>query len=192
MAHPVTSSAAATKAHVIEKPEAIRLLASPLRQAMLDAVAAEGPLSVAELSRLLRRPADRLYYHVKRLAAVGLLVDSFDDGSRAEARFDVPGRPMYIRYRPESAGNRRAVVRVAEAMLRAARRDFARGFRPGVESEGAKRRLWASRVEGDLTPNDMARLNRLLSAALELVLSARRHSDPRARRQQLTWISSPV
>lgn len=192
MAPLVTSQRRRAEACVIDRPAAIRLLASPLRQAMLDVIAAEGPLSVAELSRLLRSPADRLYYHVKRLTAVGLLVVSPGRGSRSEARFDVPGRPMHVRYQPDSASNRRAVVRVAEGMLRAARRDFARGFRAGVEGEGPKRRLWASRVEGNLTSTEIARLNRLLSAALTLVLSARRRGGPTARGHQLTWVSSPI
>jgi hypothetical protein len=158
---------------------------------MIDVIATEGPLSVAELSKLLRRPADRLYYHVKRLVAAGVLVGSAD-GLQSEARFDVPGRPMYIRYQPASPGNRRAVVRVAECMLRAARRDFARGFKAGVKGEGPARRLWASRVEGKLTSREIARLNRLLSAALALVLRARKSGDPTARAHQLTWISSPA
>jgi DNA-binding transcriptional ArsR family regulator len=192
MNRPVKARRRRAEACVIDRPAAIRLLASPLRQAMMDAVAAEGPLSVAELSRRLRRPADRLYYHVKRLAAVGLLVDSNGDGSRSETRFDVPGRPMYIRYLPHSSANRRAVVRVVEGMLRAARRDFARGFRAGVAGEGPHRRLWASRVEGTLTSGEIARLNRLLSAALALVLAARRRGAPTACAHQLTWVSSPI
>lgn len=179
-------------AYIINRPAAIRMLASPLRQAIVDAVAAEGPLSVAELSQRLRRPADRLYYHVKRLVAVGLLVVSVGHGPRPEERFDLPGGPMLIRYQPESSANRRAVVRVVEGMLRAARRDFARGFRPEVTAEGPKRRLWASRVEGNLTSAEIARLNRLLSAALALVLSARKREGPSARAHQLTWISSPI
>src|SRR5687768_14969162 len=47
-------------AHIIDHPGAIRLLASPFRQAILDAISADGPLSVAELSAVFRRPPDRL------------------------------------------------------------------------------------------------------------------------------------
>jgi hypothetical protein len=177
---------------VIDQPAAIRLLASPLRQAMMDAVASEGPLSVADLSRRLRRPADRLYYHVKRLVAAELLLPLGGDASRSEARFDVPGRPMYIRYQPGSSSNRRAVVRMADGMLRAARRDFALGFRAGVEGEGPGRRLWVSRVEGHLTHGQLVRLNELLAAALELVLAGRNVGDPTVRGHQLTWVSSPI
>lgn len=179
-------------AHVIERPDAIRLLASPLRQAILDAVSADGPLSVAELSAVLRRPPDRLYYHVKRLRAAGLLVFAPTTSGGREARFDVAGRPMFIRYAPHEAANRRAVVGVMDGMLRAARRDFVRGFRTGVEGEGSRRRLWASRVEGTLTGAELERLNRLLSEAIALVMSGRRRPDADARAHQLTWVSSPA
>lgn len=179
-------------AHVIERSDAIRALASPLRQAILDAVSADGPLSVAELSGMFSRPPDRLYYHVKRLLAAGLLVPAPITVGGREARFDVVGRPMYIRYAPREAANRRAVVSVVEGMLRAARRDFIRGFRVDVEGEGPRRRLWASRVEGTLTGAEIERLNRILSEAIELVMSGRRRPDVGARVHQLTWVSSPA
>jgi DNA-binding transcriptional ArsR family regulator len=179
------------RAHVIERHGAIRLLASPLRQAILDALSAEGPLSVADLSAVCHRPPDRLYYHVKRLLAAGLLTPAPDRDGTREARFDVAGRPMYIRYDPGNGANRRAVVGVMNGMLRAARRDFTRGFRSGVEGHGPQRRLWVSRVEGTLTDGQIAALNRLLSRAIALVMSGRQRQGRGARVHQLTWVSSP-
>jgi DNA-binding transcriptional ArsR family regulator len=179
-------------AYIIDQPGAIRILASPFRQAILDAVSADGPLSVAELSAVFRRPPDRLYYHVKRLLAAGLLVSAPSADGRREARFDVAGRPMLIRYSPREATNRRAVVGVMNGMLRAARRDFIRGFRAGVEGEGPRRRLWFSRVEGTLTAREVESLNRLLSETIALVMGGRRRPDPDARGHQLTWVSSPA
>ena len=192
MARSVKLDSRRSKAHVIERRAAIRALASPLRQAILDAISADGPLSVAELSGMLHRPADRLYYHVKRLLATGLLIQAPDAGSGREARLDVAGRPMYIRYDPGSAANRRAVVAVMDSMLRAARRDFTRGFRAGVATGGPRRRLWVSRVEGTLTDREIEQLNRLLSDAISLVMSSRRRPGRGARVHQLTWVSSPA
>jgi helix-turn-helix protein len=180
-----------TAPHVIARHGAIRLVASPLRQAILDAISADGPLSVAALSAVCHRPADRLYYHVKRLLAAGLLRLASQAAGSREARFDVAGRPMYIRYDPGNSANRRAVVSVMNGMLRAARRDFVRGFRPGVDSHGSKRRLWVSRVEGTLTDTEIVRLNGLLSEAIALVMSGRRRLGRGARVHQLTWVSSP-
>jgi DNA-binding transcriptional ArsR family regulator len=192
MPRTVKRSLRRSSAHVIDRHDAIRLLASPLRQAILDAVSADGPLSVAELSGVIHRPPDRLYYHIKRLLAAGLLIPAPDGAGGRETRFDVAGRPMYIHYDPREAANRRAVVAVMDGMLRAARRDFSRGFRAGVEGEGPRRRLWVSRVEGTLTGTEIERLNRQLSEAIALVMSGRRRPGGGARVHQLTWVSSPA
>src|SRR5687768_3557845 len=85
------------KPYLIRDARAIKLLASPLRQAMLDTIVSHGAASVAELSRQLRRPADRLYYHVKLMQRAGLLLSS-GHGDAGEERFDVPGRPMMLEY----------------------------------------------------------------------------------------------
>jgi len=178
-------------AYLIQRHDAIRLIASPFRQAILDAVSADGPLSVAELSGAIHRPPDRLYYHVKRLLAAGVLIPAPSDAGNREARFDVAGRPMYIRYDPGAGANRRAVIDVMDGMLRAARRDFTRGFRVGVEANGPRRRLWVSRVEGTLTDTEIERLNGLLSDVISLVMSGRRRKGRGARGHQVTWVSSP-
>jgi DNA-binding transcriptional ArsR family regulator len=177
---------------VIDEPRHIRLLASPLRQRILDLVTFEGPQTVAELSRALRRPPDRLYYHIKKLAAAGILVPR-DDGVNGSSgvRFDVAGRPVYLHYEPKSAANRRAVIGVADGILRAARREFRRGFAPGVEANGARRRLWAARVEGLLTPTDLEEINGLFARVIEIMMASRNRRRPNALPHQLTWISSP-
>src|SRR5262245_60587836 len=188
---PATRSPAFT----VTRTDAIRLLASPLRQAIVDLIIGRGALSVAELSELLGKPADRLYYHVKRLVAVGLLVEGEQQptNGRPQTLFDVPGRPLYLRYQPQSSSNRRAVQRVVDGMLRAARRDFSRGFAPGVEAEGPQRQLWAARTEANLTPSEVAELNRILTKALDLLMASRsrEHAPAGAQLHQLTWVSSP-
>lgn len=184
-----------SRAFTVTRTDAIRLLASPLRQSIVDLTVGHGALSVAELSELLGKPADRLYYHVKRLAAVGLLIDTEQQptNGRPQTLFDVPARPVMLRYQPGSPTNRKAVQRVVDGMLRAARRDFSRAFVPGVEAEGPRRQLWAGRAEANLTPSEVAELNRLLSAAQDLMtaLRGREHAPPGAQPHQLTWVSSP-
>ena len=182
-------------AFIVTKTDAIRLLASPLRQSIVDLIVGHGPLSVAELSELLGKPADRLYYHVKRMVAVGLLIEGEQEptNGRPGTLFDVPARPVMLRYQPQSPSNRKSVQGVVDGMLRAARRDFSRGFVPGVETEGPQRQLWAGRAEANLTPSEVAELNRLLAAAQDLMteLRGREHAPPGAQPHQLTWVSSP-
>jgi hypothetical protein len=68
-------------AYVIRDARAVRLLASPLRQAMLDHIAAEGAATVAALSERLKRPADRLYYHVRLRQRAGRLIGRTPNGT---------------------------------------------------------------------------------------------------------------
>jgi hypothetical protein len=182
-------------AFTVTKTDAIRLLASPLRQAIVDLIVGRGALSVAELSELLGKPADRLYYHVKRLVAVGVLTEGEQQptNGRPQTLFDVPARPVRLRYQPHSPTNRKAVQRVVDGMLRTARRDFSHGFVPGVEVEGPRRELWAARAEANLTPSELEKLNRILAQALDLMTAARgrEHAPSGARPHQLTFVSSP-
>ena len=179
---------------VISRVGDIRLLASPLRQAVIDAVAANGPLTVAEIGRLLRRRPDRVYYHVKLLARAGMLVASAGQSSsgRSEARFDVPGRPLMLLYDPASPANRREVARVVAAMLRGAGRDFRKGFlAEDVVVTGPRRNLWAGRVQGNLTAVELTEANVLIDRLSQLMHGSSHRVSSRTRLHQLTWVLSP-
>jgi DNA-binding transcriptional ArsR family regulator len=145
----------------------IETLSSPIRQDIVDTVDALGSCSVTELAKVLGRPADGLYYHVKALQRAHLLeVSVAIRGGRRETRLSLEGR-QFIRYKPAQATNRAAVLRVVSAMLRNARRHFARGLRAeGAVVGGARRNLWAARTRGGLSRNGLREVNRLLHALL--------------------------
>lgn len=178
--------------HVISETRAIRLLSSPLRQAILDWIVANGPATVAELGDRFGRAPDRLYYHVKLLQRAGLLVADEDlaANGRREARFDVAGRPMTMSYGAGST-HRRAVTRVVDAILREARKDFAREVRRGAAvTEGPRREVWGGRVEGLLSPADLDEVNQLLGRLAEVMQRPRR-TGQRGRPFQVSWVLSP-
>ncbi|MBE3577243.1 MAG: helix-turn-helix transcriptional regulator [Limnochordales bacterium] len=56
--------------------EQLKLLAHPLRQRILRAFAGAEQLSVQELAERLKLPHGKVYYHVQRLVAGGLLAES--------------------------------------------------------------------------------------------------------------------
>ena len=60
----------------------IETLSSPARQGILSSVETYGPCSISEIADNLGRPADSLYYHIRKMTRVGLLVDR---GSRRAA-----------------------------------------------------------------------------------------------------------
>lgn len=178
--------------HVIDETRVIRLLSSPLRQAILDWIVANGPATVAGLASRFERAPDRLYYHVKLLQRAGLLVaeDQVAANGRREARFDVVGRPLKMSY-GSGAAHRRAVTRVVDAILRGARKDFAREVRSGsAVTDGPRREVWGGRVEGVLAPADLEEVNRLLGMVAD-VMNRPRRPGHRGRAFQVSWVLSP-
>ncbi len=180
---------------VIDHPRQVRALRSPVRQEIVDAVAAEGPCTVAQLGAQLGRAPDALYYHIRSLARLGLLVERDTGGNgRRAAILDVPARPMRIRYRPEDPAQARALQQLAGAMLRLTARDFRAGLAsPDAVPEGPRRNLWAARAKGRLSPARLARLTALLSEAASIVAGGSRRA-PRDGSPliALTFVLTPV
>lgn len=189
----------------IERVEQIRALESTVCQEIVDLVGAAGPCSVREMAGFMGRRPDSLYYHVRKLSAAGLLVDRGIRGSgrRAEAVYDLPARPLRLAYAPSDPENVAAVSRVVASMLRSANRDFRAGFRPDLAVvEGDARNLWAARMKGWLSADDLAELNTLLSRIIEVfnpketAETPGREHRPSAgasrRLHSLTWVLAPI
>lgn len=178
---------------VIQRPAEIRLLASPVRQEIVDTLEAlGGNAPVAAIAAALGRPSDGLYYHLRILVKGGLLEELPDagDGRRYRTRAS-PSERMRLRYEPGRTPNARAVTRVIGGMLRSTRRDFEAALAdPEVVTEGPHRALRASRVKGWVSPSELAELNRLQAKAIALL---RRNRKPRgAQLMSLTWVLAPV
>jgi DNA-binding transcriptional ArsR family regulator len=168
----------------------IAALSTPIRQDIVDTIDALGTCSVAELATVLGRPADSLYYHVKALRRAGLIMVAVTErGGRSEMRLSIDGHPS-IRYQPAQSANREVVLRVVSAMLRNARRQFARGFRQDVAVvQGAYRNLWAGRIRGSLSRNDLHEVNRLLTT---LIRTFRRPRPTEPNLYELTFVLAPT
>lgn len=185
----------ATRGAVIDSLPRLRALASPIRQEIVDTLQSLGQASIAELARRLGRPADGLYYHVRALVSVGLVVDA---GQRAAGRGEervyrtfAPGRPLRLRYRPGHRPSAAALRRLVGSMVRTARRDFDAGLSlPGAAVQGARRALWAGRNKGWLSPAELERVNQLLAELGELLSSG--PSRERARMFALTYVLAPA
>jgi len=175
----------------LENAEEIALLASPTRIDLIDTLEAlGGEASVAELAAQLGRPADGLYYHLRQLAAGGLIVE--EDGPQGRRyRARVHGERLRLRYRPGATANAKAVERVAASVLRIAGRDFAHALSdPDAVVEGELRELWASRSKGWVGRAELAEINRLLLRLMKLLHRPR--AANRDRLLALSWIVAPL
>jgi DNA-binding transcriptional ArsR family regulator len=173
----------------------IRAVASPLRQDLIDAVASDGPCTIAELAERVGRPADSLYHHVRRLVATGLLVEESvrRAAGRPAVRLAVPGRPMMIAYDQLARGNVAASNDAVATMLRSARRGFARALTtPGVRTWGPRRNLWGARTQGWLTDRDVETANALLTRLLAVFLRRKGKRRNGSALHEFTFVLAPA
>ncbi len=146
----------------------LRALASAARQEIVDVLASSGPVTVAQLARLLGRRPDALYFHLHALERAGIVraCQPRRIRGRASALFELPA-PILLDY---ARAPRRELARVVRMAVRLALREFERECLSGKHVRGgAMRRLWGGRVMGWVGPRELARVNELL-AELHTVL----------------------
>jgi len=177
---------------VLEDARQIGLLASPARIEIVDTLEALGDaVSVAELAARLGRPADGLYYHLRQLAAGGLIEEEVgSDGRRYRTRTRGSDR-LSLRYRPGANANARAVRDVVASVLRVARRDFERALADtATVAEGPQRELWASRGKGWVSAAELTEINRLLTRLMQLLQRPRKVDG--GKLIALSWVLAPL
>ncbi|WP_369976602.1 winged helix-turn-helix domain-containing protein [Xanthomonas bundabergensis] len=177
----------------IGDPAHIRLLASPVRQELVDTLASlGGRATVAELSEQLGRPADGLYYHLQLLAESGLVREG--EGAAGERVFRLAGSagvPLRLSYDLADDEAASALAAYAKGLAQVAERDFQAALKqPGVVVEGPGRQLWAARNKGWVNAAELAEANALLERLCELLSRPR---DPsRDRPMSLAFVLAPA
>jgi len=176
----------------ISRPEQLAAVASPTRQEILDVLAGLPPSSVASIAEALGRPADSLYYHLRVLLKVGLVLAAGrrSGRGRSDALYRTVSPELRLAYDPASPANASRVQKAVGSMLRLGARDFRRGFTEGVAVSGPRRELWAARRTGWLSPADYGRVNRLLLEIAALLQGSRR--GPRKRLSAVTFLLVPL
>lgn len=162
---------------IVDDPALIEVLASPVRQEIVDTLAAlGGQITAAELALQLGRHVDGLYYHLKVLSRTGLITESAD-GDDEGRRYALPGastRALRLAYRPGSEAGKQALRKFSRGLLRVAQQDFDDALDvPGVVTEGNARQLWAARNKAWLSPDDVVEANALLQRLCELMSQPR-------------------
>jgi DNA-binding transcriptional ArsR family regulator len=161
---------------VISRHGQLKALASPTRQELLDLLARTGPASAAELGKLIGRPADGLYYHLRALQRAQLVVPAGERlrAGRSEALFRTVHREPALRHDPSPGGNSPAVGAIVASMLRLGIRDFRKACATGeVRTQGPRRELWALRATGWLSEEDLTDVNLRIHALRDAVAKPR-------------------
>ncbi|MFZ4575633.1 MAG: helix-turn-helix domain-containing protein [Phycisphaerales bacterium] len=159
-----------------------RALLSPARQEIVDALEAAGPGSVARLAELTGRPADGLYFHLRRLVAAGLVRER---GQKREGRhkatvYELTAAPLCLVY-TDQPRVRSQNGRIVAAAVRMSLREFGAACADAsVRADGPSRRLWGGRAKGWLTPAELKRLVALVEEASAVLKAGtpRRNATP--------------
>jgi hypothetical protein len=165
-----------SRVYVISRADQITALTSPARQEILDVLSRMGKVSLAELATVLGRPADGLYYHVRLLKRVGLIVHAGTRrrAGREEVLVRTIAREFAIRYAHEPRRSTRAVTAIVTSMMRLGIRDFRRSLlETDCRVAGPRRELWALRATGWLSGRQIAGVNRQMHALRNSVSAPR-------------------
>ncbi len=159
---------------VVKDAAAIRTLASPLRMEIIQAFANENErLTVGEIARRVAKPRGSLYYHVRQLARIGVLVevDTKLVGRRPEAVYKVAAERLTINTDPSSRSGRDAATRLVLSMLRQAGREFETALATGL-LDARKGAQVGFRQRVRLTDADAERVEALFSRIQDICRAA--------------------
>lgn len=155
--------------------EQMEALASPVRFQIHLAMEMLGVCSVNELAERMDREPETLYYHLRLLERVGIVVRA---GSRAaagreEALYRLMGRRLRIDPRQRSPRFLRAMARSCGALLRYAERTFVRSLRrPAFLRGGSTRTRRMEQVVVRLPEPALAELNERLDELQDFLSAA--------------------
>ncbi|UCE61655.1 MAG: helix-turn-helix transcriptional regulator [Phycisphaerales bacterium] len=160
------------KVYVMRQAEQLAALSTPIRWQIVETLSVHGPSSVRQLAEHLDRKPEPLYYHVRALLSVGLvLVDSKRKANRrAEAVYRLVASHVMVDRKQRSRAYREALCRSCESFLRLAAREHRAAVERGdLAGEADLRSLMIRRHTGHLTRDGLRRLNRLLAQMEELL-----------------------
>lgn len=176
----------------VKTAKVLRVLNSPGRQGVVDALMEGGPSSAAEVATEVECGVSAAHYHLKRLTEIGLVREAGarDTGARPERLFELMARDIVLDPDSMTPAFRREMSRGARIFLRHAERDLNAAIEEDCAGHRAAKRLRITRDVARLSKADLAELSKKL-ADIDAFLHAR---DDRSKeyRVGLTMILAPM
>jgi len=150
---------------VIRRVEQLAALSSPVRSQIVESLSVHGPSSVRQIADRLDRLPESLYYHLRPLVEVGIVVlkEKRKVRRRTEAVYQLAARRLVIDPRQRSDAYIEALARTCSALLRLAERNYQAAVKQGgFALAGSRRSLMARHYTLRLSRARLAQLNRLL------------------------------
>ncbi len=157
-------------------PKAMSELVKPARLEIYESLQLAGPSSIADLALRLGRPADSLYYHVRKLLKIGVIEERVGQSPQRAGPgpkgsvYSVVARMLDVELDPTSRTSRKAWAEGGAAVLRLAGRDYGKALESDrVRPEGSQRNLMIRRSKVRLDAAQLKELNQHLDALNDLL-----------------------
>jgi len=153
------------KTLVLRRAVQLDAVASPIRCQVVDELSVNGPSSVRQIAARMQRSSESLYYHIKMLVDVGIVVldRTRRTGRRVEAVYRLAAPKMRIDSKSRSKDYLDALARACSALMRLAERNYRAALqRGGFVLEGRQRDLAVRQYNLRLDPDSLAQMNALL------------------------------
>ncbi|MFT7679185.1 MAG: DNA-binding Lrp family transcriptional regulator [Planctomycetota bacterium] len=181
-------------------PKAATELFKPARLEIYECLQVVGPSSIADLASRLARPADSLYYHIKKLVAIGVIEAVGEDQSDSEGPgrkgmiYALPAAKLKIDLDQRSARSRKAWSGGAAAVLRLALRDFDAALEASVvTTKGPRRNLYMQRTKVRLNTAQLKEVNTRLEELHDLLAGyAKNTKNTKGNLHAITSVVSPL
>ena len=180
--------------------KALAELVKPARLEVYESLQVGGPATVADLALRLGRPADSLYYHIRKLLAVGVVKELDETGSRPPrggpgrkgAVYSIVTTRLDAKLDPDSRRSREAWTEGGASLLRLAQRNFGQALdeADGLRAEGPRRNLMLWRIKARLTPRQLRQVNEHIDALHELLVT--HNDDPQGDLHAITCVMTPL
>jgi predicted ArsR family transcriptional regulator len=156
---------------IIRNPNQVRVMSSPMRNAIHQVVNNQGKASIREIGEQLGREPASLYRHIDLLVEAGLLTEV---GSRSTARRDAKlysAERKFFAYDPGDQEMTDALCEFTKISMRRAASNVSRSLQSGeakTRGDNLKRDTYVGTIMGWLSPDDLAEINEHLNAIIDL------------------------
>lgn len=177
----------------MDRPKQIDVLASSMRNDLLDRLVALGPTSVRELASALNLRPTALYHHLKLLEDAGLITAVRTDQARGRPAqlYQAVGKQVRFAHAfYTKRSNRESVMRVTAAVARQAVKDYRASLDSGSANlDGAARDSWMYRLVSAPSPARRAEINAHFDKIAELLWAPDPEPGPLI---SVVWFMSPL
>lgn len=182
------------KTFPLETAEQLRVISSPVRFAIIQALQHLGPTPVSVLGPRIGKKSNSLHYHIRELIRLGMLrqTGTQRSGARTEAIYDV----VADRFVGEDLRRKRELQKATNdtvaSLLRTAARDFANASdrADALAEKGKERNIFAQRFAARLTDEQLCEVNECLTRVEQIFTSNIGSED--GRMCALTAVLTPL